>query len=188
MAILGLLLLAAATAVGIEFAISNTATTGFEIFGNPYVASLGTIALLGAAVGAVAALGVWMMWSSFRRRQVRRTATKHRVRIDDLKTRVAELEQVNADLVAETDRLRAELTAHELAEATLGGVAVPPGVGDVPYGDQVTDAMHKEVVDLTENGRPEPYPTERAGGRHEHDHAMEGEQKAGVVGRFRGTP
>jgi uncharacterized integral membrane protein len=182
MAILGLLLVAAAAVIGVEFAVSNTATTGFEIFGNPYVASLGTIALLGAAVGAVALLGLWLVVSSLRRRRTRRTIGKHRAQVEELQSRAAGLEAANQDLIEDNDRLRAELAAHELAQATMGGVAVPPGTGQVPYGDQVSDSVHKDMVDVTDGTLAEPYPAGRT-----HDRTAEGEEKAGVLGRFRGT-
>jgi uncharacterized integral membrane protein len=203
MAILGLLLLAAATAVGVEFVLSNTATTGFEVFGYAFVSPLATVVLYGAIAGAVAMLGLWMIVGSLRRRRVRKSLGKHRVQIDELQVRAGELEQLNAELVRENDRLRADLQAHQLAEATLGGVAVPPGVGQVAFGDQITDSVRKETIDITDgtldrtrdgrgDDRVEPYPTEVRDHDHDHDHADhdhtgEAEQKASVLGRFRGT-
>ncbi|MDQ1712312.1 MAG: hypothetical protein QOE45_1762 [Frankiaceae bacterium] len=182
MAILGLLLVAVAAAAGVEFVISNTATVGWEVYGYTFVSPLATIVLFGAIAGAVATLGLWMVVASFRRRRVRHTVAKHRFRVDELQNRLAELERVNAELVADNERLRAELQAHVLTEATLGGVAVPPGVGDVAYGDQITDTVHKEMVDLTEQGA-QPYPPDGV-----HDHAAEADRKASVLGRFRSTP
>jgi uncharacterized integral membrane protein len=185
MAVLGLLLVAVAAAAGVEFVLSNTATTGFEVFGYTFVSPLATIAIFGAIAGAVAMLGLWMIVASFRRRRMRKQLGKHRIQIDELQVRAGELDQLNAELVRENDRLRADLQAHQLAEATLGGVAVPPGTGAVPYADQISDTVHKDTLDLTDGasaGRTDPYPTEA------HDHTAEAERKASVLGKFRAAP
>lgn len=189
MAILGLLLLAAAVVAGVEFGVSNLGDTSFEVFGYTYTTTVAGLFLLGVATMAVAALGLWMISHSVRRRRRAKYDAKHR----QTGERLTEVDRTNAELVEENDRLRAELTEERRAAATLGGVAVPPGVGDVGYGDQVTDAARSNAI--TDTGRFDPYPTTTpvtGEGRPQtidnthFDDTRTGEEKASVVGRFRG--
>ena len=201
MVILGLLLLAAAGVVGTEMAISNPTGVPFEVFGNGYTVPVYAVFLLGALLMTVAILGAFMITGALQRRRVVRHDAKHRVRVEDYETRVAELERSNAELIAENDRLNGVVADHERAVATMGGVAVPPGVGDVAYGDQVSDAVRSNTI--TDTGRFDPYPTEGgtvSGAAVNTEAARDDaagttgvtgtdrtDDKAGVVGRFRNT-
>lgn len=199
MAILGLLLLAAATVAGVEMTISNRAgSLNFEAFGYTFAGSnVAGVFLLGALVMAVALLGLFMVTGALQRRRTVAVIGKHRARVEETEGRLGEVEATNAELVAENDRLRTALADHERAMATMGGVAVPPGVGDVAYGDQVSDAVRSETI--TDTGRFDPYPTEggtTTGATVNNETRFDGARgetydedadKAGVVGRFRGT-
>jgi multisubunit Na+/H+ antiporter MnhC subunit len=197
MVIIGLLLLAAATVAGVEMTLSTRAAdVGFEVFGNSFTMPLASVFLLGAVVMALALLGAFMITGALQRRRAVHRDARHRVNDENLSTRVSELDSLNADLVAENDRLRAEIAEHQRAEATLGGVAVPPGVGQVAYGDQVSDAVRSQTI--TETGRFDPYPTEAgaatttgtrvgAAARDDVVDLDEADDKARVVGKFRNT-
>ncbi len=157
MAIIGLLLLAAATALGVETVLSTRASdVAFRIYGESFTAPLATVFLLGAVMMAFAILGLLMITGRLHHLRAGKTAAKHRLSDDE--TVLSDIDQTNAELVAENDRLRAELAAERRQAATLGGVAVPPGAGDVPYGDQVGDAVRVDTV--SETGHYEPYPSE----------------------------
>jgi multisubunit Na+/H+ antiporter MnhC subunit len=182
MAIIGLLLFVAATTIGVETVVSTRGhDVAFEIFGEAFTAPLATVFLLGALVMTVAILGAFMVTGAFGRRRVHRVEARHRVRAEQTETRLSDVDRTNAELVAENDRLRAELAAERRAAATLGGVAVPPGVGNVAYGDQVSDAVRSETV--SETGHYEPYPVETGAPRSVD--LTEAEEKADVLGRFR---
>jgi len=198
MVVLGLLLLAAAVAVGVEFSVSNLGNTGFEVFGTSMTASIATVFVLGALTMAIATLGTFLVTGALQRRRTTRYAAKHRIERQETSTKLDEYDRTTAELVEENDRLRAELNEERTAAATLGGVAVPPGAGDVPYGDQVSDAVRSNTI--TDTGRFEPYPTSPVeevrpqtidNTRFDDDHlrtgtGATGEDKAGVIGRFRG--
>ena len=192
MAILGLLLLAAAAVIGVETAASNRETVIVETFGTFSAVPMGVVFLAGALVATLALLGLFMITGTFQRRRHLRATAKHRMRDEEASTRLTDTDSTNAELVEENDRLRAELAAERRAAATMGGVAVPPGVGNVAYGDQVSDAVRSDTISGT--GRFEPYPTERGvnapvnaeAARYDGDGAT-GDEKAGVVGRFRGN-
>jgi hypothetical protein len=193
MAILGLLILAAATALGVETVLATRATDiGFTVWGQSFTAPLATMFLLGAVVMTCAILGTFLITGAFQHRRVRRVDAKHRRYREETETRLGDVDRTNAELVEENDRLRGELAAERRAAATMGGVAVPPGVGNVAYGDQVSDAVRSDTI--SETGRFEPYPAETGAGRtvdvrddadvrdtERHD------DKAGIVGRFRGN-
>lgn len=196
MVVLGLLLLAAAVVGGAEMTISNRAgDVGFEVFGNGFATTPAGLFVLGAITMGVALLGLYLITGAVQRRRTYRRDAKHRVRTEETQTRLGEVDQTNAELVEENDRLRAELAAHERAEATLGGVAVPPGVGNVAYGDQVTDAVRSETI--SETGHFDPYPTADATTTHGRavdtdtvdvtDSTDRNDDKAGILERFRGT-
>lgn len=208
MVILGLLLLAAAIAAGVEFGLSNMGETGFEVFGTSYTTTIAGLFGLGAATMAVAALGLWMIAHAIKRRRRSRYEAKHRVEREETQNRLGEYDRTTAELVEENDRLRGELADERRAAATMGGVAVPPGAGDVAYGDQVSDAVRSDAI--SDTGRFEPYPHDGTGTvspvgetrpqtidntKFDDDHlrvgtngsnTVTGEEKAGVLGRFRG--
>jgi hypothetical protein len=193
MAILGLLILAAATALGVETVLATRATdVGFHIWGESFTASLAVVFLLGAVVMACAILGAFLITGAFQHRRVRRVEAKHRLRREETETRLSDVDSTNAELVEENERLRGELAAERRAAATMGGVAVPPGAGSVAYGDQVSDAVRSDTI--SDTGRYEPYPAERADGttaadtvdvRDDADVETRHDDKAGIVGRFR---
>jgi hypothetical protein len=191
MAILGLLILAAATALGIETVLATRATdVGFHIWGESFTASLAVVFLLGAVVMACAILGTFLITGAFQHRRVRRVEAKHRVRREETETRLSDVDRTNAELVEENERLRGELAAERRAAATMGGVAVPPGTGSVAYGDQVSDAVRSETI--SDTGRYEPYPAEPVAGTTapdtvdvRDDAETRHDDKAGIVGRFR---
>ncbi|HWL36681.1 MAG TPA: hypothetical protein VNQ77_10845 [Frankiaceae bacterium] len=198
MAILGLLLLAAAAVFGVETAVSNQTGLPIEVFGESRNVPVYVVFLLGALAMAVATLGTFMITGSFqRRRHVRRDA-KHRIREEEVSTRLDDTTRTNAELIEENDRLRAELNSERRAAATMGGVAVPPGAGNVAYGDQVSDAVRSDTI--SDTGRFDPYPTERGvdgavntegvrydGTAHDTADGTRHDDKAGIVGRFRGN-
>ena len=190
MAILGLLLLAAAVVVGVETAVSNQPTYVVETFGLYSAVPISVVFLFGALLATVALLGLFMITGTMQRRRHRRVDAKHRTQREETATRVTDLDRTNAELVEENDRLRAELAAERNAAATMGGVAVPPGAGDVAYGDQVSDAVRSNTI--SDTGRFDPYPVERGTDATVNTEAnrYDGEtanDKAGVVGRFRGN-
>lgn len=187
MAILGLILVAIAAVVGAETALSNESTVTVETFGLFSALPVWAIFLVGALCALVATLGLFLITGSAQRRRVVRRDAKHRMR--DQQTVVTDTERTSAELAEENDRLRAELAAERRAAATMGGVAVPPGTGDVPYGDQVSDAVRSDTISQT--GHFEPYPAESRRAdteavRYDGD-AATADDKAGVIGRFRGT-
>lgn len=184
MAILGLLILAAAAVFGVETYVSNGTGLPFEVFGNSYTVPVSVVFLLGAVAMAVATLGAFMITGAFQRRRALRRDAKHAVRREETETRLSDTDRTNAELVEENDRLRGELAAERRAAATLGGVAVPPGAGNVAYGDQVSDAVRSETI--SDTGRYEPYPAENGVDR-TIDVDGRTDDKAGVVGRFRGN-
>jgi len=106
MVLLGLLLLAACVVVAVEVAISNTDTATFEAFTQSFSdMTLAGLFLLGCALGAVALLGLWMIFAGMRRARYRRLETKHVV--TETRSRVDELEDENEALRAQLDRERA---------------------------------------------------------------------------------
>jgi multisubunit Na+/H+ antiporter MnhC subunit len=194
MVVIGLLLLAAAVTAGVEFGLSNLGDVGFEVFGTSFTAPLATVFILGALTMAVATLGTFLVTGAFQRRLHHRYEGKRRLAREETDTKLTEYDRTTADLVEENDRLRAELNEERRAAATLGGVAVPPGAGNVAYGDQVSDAVRSDTI--AETGRFEPYPVSPVDevrpatiDNTKYDDSQylteTGEQKAGVIGRFR---
>lgn len=190
MVILGLLLLAGAAVLGVETALSNRGDfMTVEAFDRTYTLAMSELLLAGIACGAAAVLGLWMIVGSIARGRRRRVTAKHRLRAEESQTELSTVGQTAAELAEENDRLRNELAAERRAAATMGGVAVPPGAGNVAYGDQVSDAVRSDTISQT--GHFEPYPTERgtdgavnteAGRTGTHD------THAGVTGNLRGNP
>jgi uncharacterized membrane protein YciS (DUF1049 family) len=105
MVLLGLLLLAACVVVAVEVAISNTDTATFEAFTQSFSdMTLAGLFLLGCALGALALLGLWMIFAGMRRARYRHRETKHMV--TETRSRVDELEDENEALRAQLDRER----------------------------------------------------------------------------------
>ena len=194
MAILGLLLLAAAVVVGVEAGVSNTRDINLEVFGQTYGIPVNVVMLVGALLATVAVLGLFMITGTFQRRRHLRRDAKHRMVREETDARLADTDRTAGELAAENDRLRAELTAERRAAATMGGVAVPPGAGNVAYGDQVSDAVRSDTI--SDTGRFDPYPADRGtdhvantdGVRYDGTaDTTASEEKAGVIGRFRNS-
>ena len=198
MAILGLLLLAAAVAVGVETAYSNRSTQVVEVFGTFSAVPASVLFLFGALCATVALFGLMLITGRMQRRRTRRVDAKHRMQREETQTRLTDIDSTNAELVEENDRLRAELAAERRAAATMGGVAVPPGAGNVAYGDQVSDAVRSDTI--SDTGRFDPYPTEHGTDAAVNTEAMRTdtagsngtgtgtEEHAGFTGRLRGQP
>lgn len=157
MAVLGLLLLAAATVVGVEVVRLNDATVTVSTFGYLTDLTAGGLFLAGAAAGLLATLGLLLLLGGFGRMRRRRA---ERRQLKSEKTRlVSERDQEISELADENARLREELATERREQLTMGGITLPPGE-DVPYGDQVSDAVYADSG--------EPYPTESTErGRHE---------------------
>jgi len=182
MAILGLLILAAAALVGVETALSNRSDVVVEMFGRYSTVPMSVVMLFGALLATFAIFGLFLITGTIQRRRRRRLDAKHRVVEEETSTRLTDIDRTNAELVEENDRLRAELAAERRAAATLGGIAVPPGAGDVAFGDQISDAVRSDTV--SETGRYEPYPTEAATGTTGVGNAV-GNDKASVLRALR---
>ena len=182
MIVLGLLILAAATALGVETVLATRGTDAtFTIWSETFTASVAVWFLVGAVVMACALLGLFLVTGSLQRRRRVSVVAKHRERDVHMEDLLENTDRTNAELVEENDRLRNELAAERRSAATLGGVAVPPGVGDVPYGDQVGDAVRSDTIATT--GHYDPYPGEQQPQIVMPDVS---EEKADVIGRFRG--
>jgi len=69
--IIGLLLLAAAVVVGIEFGISNDQSIDVEAFNHVWTSSPAAAFLVGVATALVGAFGLWVMVTGMRRSRVR---------------------------------------------------------------------------------------------------------------------
>ncbi len=150
MAVLGILLIAAAAVVGVETIISNTEEQELEIFGERFSnLTQGEVFLYGAAAATVALLGLWLFFAALARSRRRRVGRRRmeRRRQAQVQSVVQEKESTVSNLESENERLRRELEEERRQRDTMGGVAVPPGVGAVPHGDQVTDSVHKANVD-----------------------------------------
>lgn len=194
MAILGLLLLAVAAVVGVELAVSNDTRVVVELFGTYSAVPLSVLFLVGTLVATVALLGLFMITGTLQRKRRSTVAAKHRAEREQTQTQLTEYDRTTAELVEENDRLRAELSSERRAAATMGGVAVPPGAGNVAYGDQVSDAVRSDTI--SDTGRFDPYPVDHGNDSAVNTEAVRydgtatndtGDDKAGVVGRFRGN-
>jgi hypothetical protein len=195
MAILGLLIFAVATVLGVETVLGNRGTVSVETFNMFSTVSVSVVFLWGVLLATLAIFGLFLITGSAQRRRHIRTDAKHRMRDEEVSTRLADTDRTAAELVEENDQLRAELAAERRAAATMGGVAVPPGAGDVTYGDQVSDAVRSDTISQT--GHFDPYPagrgtdgvvnTEDARYVDVTDEGTRRDDKAGIVGRFRGN-
>lgn len=181
MVILGLLILAAAAALGVETVLATRGTdVTFTMWGETLTASVAVWFLLGAVLMTVAVFGLFLITGAVQRRRGHRVAARHRIQEERTGERLSAADETVAGLAEENERLRNELAAERRAAATMGGVAVPPGAGNVTYGDQVGDAVRSTTI--SDTGRYEPYPTEPAPAAT----PVQSEEKAGVLGRFRG--
>ena len=102
--IIGLLLLAAAVVVGIEFAISNDKSVDVEAFNHVWTSSPTAAFLVGVASALIGAFGLWMMVTGMRRSRVRsrnhRTEMAERDRLADERRR-----ELDVALAAVQERL-----------------------------------------------------------------------------------
>ena len=175
MAILGLLFLAAAAVLGVETALSNRGDfMTVEAFDRTYSLTMSELFIGGVVCGAVAVFGLWLIVGSVARSRRGRMVAKHRVRAEDTQAELTNVNQTASELAEENDRLRNELAAERRSAATMGGVAVPPGAGNVPYGDQVSDAVRSNTI--SDTGHFDPYPAETGNGR-----AVDGRVADGAV-------
>ena len=130
MVVLGLILAAAAVAVGVEVVLSNTQATTAEAFNFTITdVSLGGAFVAGALGAVILLFGLSLMSSGLgrsRRLRAERAEAEKRQRAAELK---AQEEKRAAE--AEAERLREELAEERMNQATLGGVVMPPGAAPV---------------------------------------------------------
>jgi uncharacterized protein (DUF58 family) len=125
MAFLGLLLVAAAVAIGVELVVSNTASMDVELFGETLTGlNTALVFLLGAACLLALVFGLMMLTAGIGR--ARRIRTERRAEATRQKRTAAELQTALAETAEENDRLRRQMAEEQLSQDTLGGVAVPP--------------------------------------------------------------
>jgi hypothetical protein len=132
--ILGLILLVAATIVGVAGVLGNAGsghalTSGFSVFGYDVTGSTGTLYLYGIVVGAIGMLGLSMLLGG-----ARRTARRGRAARTELKKSRRETAVVSRD---RDDLLHQRETDHADQEADAGHTAAPnadgrPGPGNDP--------------------------------------------------------
>lgn len=147
MIVLGLLLVAAAAAFGVELFLSNNSTeTVGEAFGQSITQlSAGGYFLLGSATTVALFFGVLLIDSGLRRGRRSRAKREEAEARQAEATRQAEWEKSEA--VSEAERLREELVDERMNSATLGGVVMPPDLeapGEVTSGpaEPVDDPEH----------------------------------------------
>jgi hypothetical protein len=104
MVVLGLLLLAASVGIGGYIAGINTDSLTFDAFGQTYTSDMWSFFLIGAALGALAVLGLWLMLAGLRRARRRHVEDKEVVM--ETRSRVDELADENAALRDELARQR----------------------------------------------------------------------------------
>lgn len=149
MIVLGLLLIAAAAAFGVELFVSNNSTEVLgEAFGQDITRlSAGGYFLLGSATTVALLFGILLVDAGLRRSRARK------VERDEFEARQTELarqaQSEKAAAVSEAERLREELVDERMSQATLGGVVMPPDIespGEVASGaaTPVDDPEHAE--------------------------------------------
>lgn len=112
MAILGLILLLAATGLTLDVVFQNTSSISVDALGQTFTLSPGWIFLAGVITAAVGVLGMTLLFSGMSRARRRRLA-------------LAKSRGTSQDMQADRDRLAAELD-HERAERTSTTPAPSP--------------------------------------------------------------
>lgn len=109
--VIGLILLVAALVVGVAGVLTNadsahTLTDSFSVFGFEVAGSTGTLFLYGIVVGAVAMLGISLLWSGARRSSRRGHAARRGLKESRRETASALHER--DDMVDQRDAARGE--------------------------------------------------------------------------------
>ncbi|HVF20368.1 MAG TPA: hypothetical protein VNA14_09010 [Mycobacteriales bacterium] len=149
MIVLGLLLIAAAAAFGVELFVSNNSAEVLgEAFGQDITRlSAGGYFLLGSATTVALLFGILLVDGGLRRTRSRKAKR------EEFEARQLELarqaQSEKAEAVSEAERLRDELVDERMSQATLGGVVMPPDIespGEVSSGPAtpVDDPEHAE--------------------------------------------
>ena len=125
MVVLGLILLVLCLALGAGLVLSNTETTSAEAFGVTLSnVSIGGLFLLGAALGALAMLGLSLMLAGAARKRAKKVALKREVQ--HVRTEQETLAEENARLQAQLEQER----------------SVYPGEGDAVTGGSEVRGKH----------------------------------------------
>jgi hypothetical protein len=137
--ILGLILLVAATIVGLAGVLGNAGSghalsSGFSVFGYDVTGSTGTLFLYGIVVGAIAMLGLSMLLGG-----ARRTARRGRTARTELKQSRRETATISRD---RDDLLHQRETDHADQEADARQTAAPNSDGKLGPG---SDSPHTEA-------------------------------------------
>lgn len=177
MVLLGLLLLAACVVVAVEVAISNTETATFEAFTQSFSdMTVAGLFLLGCALGALALLGLWMMFAGMRRARYRRLESRHEVR--ETRSRVEELEDENDALRAQLDRDRSTTAPAAGASTYERDTAFTRDRNDDGVADRSQTAVGTGAV------YPDD-PTRQDGDTPAYDETAEKTHHRGMLGRLR---
>jgi len=166
MIVLGILLIAAAAAFGVELFVSNNQT---EVVGEAFGQSItrlsqGGYFLLGSAATVALFFGVLLLDLGLRRGRRKRDA---REKFESRQLEVArQAQSEKAAAVSEAEKLREELVEERMSQATLGGVVPPPDVNDdAPPAAPVDDPEHAEDDHRGVLGRIRGDRSERAASR-----------------------
>ena len=140
MVVLGLVLIVAAAAFGVELFVSNNETeTLGEVFGEQITQlSAGGYFLLGSATTVALFFGVLLLDSGLRAGRRRKEEREELEAKQAEAARQAQWEKAAA--VSEAERLRDELVEERMNQATLGGVVMPPDVEAPGTAEQSTAA------------------------------------------------
>jgi signal transduction histidine kinase len=109
MVVIGLVLLAAAAALGLDISLENNSSTGMTLFGHSYTTTSGWVFVAGAVAGAAAVIGLSMLLGGMSRARQRRAALAHTAgqasKLAEERDRLAaELEDERAQHLADTRR------------------------------------------------------------------------------------
>ncbi|MGH3417445.1 MAG: hypothetical protein ACRDSS_13325 [Actinocrinis sp.] len=150
MLVVGLLLLAAAVAVGGAGIAANTGsqhqlTGGFDIFGYHAHGSAGRLMLAGIVIGAVAMLGLMMVADGLRRNVAVRRELTHFRRDARARRRTAEPAKAEPELKPATELKPASEPKPKTASASIfmrrRAAAKPSTTADVPEAKKHSSAM-----------------------------------------------
>ncbi len=139
--ILGLILLVAATIVGLAGVLGNAGsghalTDGFSVFGYDVTGSTGTLFLYGIVVGIIAMLGLSMLLAGARRTARRGRAARTELKQSRRETAIVSRDRDDLLHQRETDQVdqeaEARLTAAPNGDGKPGPGTVPPPTGASP--------------------------------------------------------